>query len=147
MYTERTRPVKSFLFELIGRACVSYAGFSDWLFGRMAAALLDSSVWVKMRVASVAMALLVLVDRERVEAEKQEIVDWKERNELNLMQAAVKLKEHALEFGSWTEDHTQAINDVGFALVDECDWEEDRAQEYLGSIIESMPGLDWRTEE
>ena len=147
MYSDKPLAVRNLLFDLVGRSCMIYAGASDWIFSRLANALLVSSVWVKIRVASIAMALLVLIDAERVKEEQEEIKDERDRSELGLMQAAVKLKDHALEIGTWTDNHTMALNDVGYALVEECGWTEERSHEYLSSIIETIPGLDWHLEQ
>ena len=135
--------MRSFLFELVGRLCVMYAYGSDWLFSRLANMLLASSVWIKIKVATIAMALLVMIDSDRVKAEQAENEELKSRNELHLMQTAIRLKEHALENGDWSDAHTEALNDIGTVLMNECDWTEERAHGYLTSLLESVPGINW----
>lgn len=139
--------MRSFLYNLVTRLCVLYAMVSDWLFPRLANLLLASSVWVKIKVATIAMSLVVRIDPERVEQERQEIKETKSRNELSLMQAAIKIKEHALENGGWSDSHTEALNDVGTVLMNECDWGEERTHEYLAEILNGLPGLEWYFDE
>lgn len=139
--------MRSFLYNLVTRLCVLYAMVSDWLFPRLANLLLASSVWVKIKVATIAMSLVVRIDPERVEQERQEIKETKSRNELSLMQAAIKIKEHALENGGWSDSHTEALSDVGTVLMNECDWEEERTHEYLAEILNGLPGLEWYFDE
>lgn len=139
--------MRSFLYNLVTRLCVLYAMVSDWLFPRLANLLLASSVWVKIKVATIAMSLVVRIDPERVEQERQEIKETKSRNELSMMQAAIKIKEHALENGGWSDSHTEALNDVGTVLMNECDWGEERTHEYLAEILNGLPGLEWYFDE
>ena len=93
------------------------------------------------------MTLLVMIDSERVDEEQRQNEENRSRNELNLMQTAIRLKEHAMEHGEWSDVHTEALNDIGTVLMNECNWEEARAHEYLTSILEGVPGLDWYIDE
>lgn len=65
----------------------------------------------------------------------------KQSAELELLSNATKLKEHALETGEWTEEHSEALNAIGNALLNSCDWDEDDIHQYLKEVVESGTGL------
>lgn len=70
-----------------------------------------------------------------------------QQTELNLLASVTKLKEHAISIGEWTEQHTEAINAVGNALFNDCDWDEEHVHQYLKEVVESIPGLQYHEPE
>ena len=52
-------------------------------------------------------------------------------------------KEHALETGDWTDQHTIAIEAIGNALLNECNWEEEDVHRYLREVVETDTGLSY----
>ena len=66
--------------------------------------------------------------------------------ELKLLGAAQQVRDHAKETGDWTDNHTDAINAVGEALVVEAGWQEENVHVYLKEIVESIEGLEYGTD-
>ena len=67
--------------------------------------------------------------------------------ELRLLASATQVRDHAKETDDWTERHTEALNAIGDALIEEIGWEEDSVHQYLKSLVESIDGLEYGTEE
>ena len=62
--------------------------------------------------------------------------------ELKLLEAAYKVRNHA-QASDWSDEHTQALEAVGDALLNECGWEEERVHDKLREIVESIEGLQY----
>lgn len=106
---------------------------------------------LKTAVARLSIYLMQLIDETRLqemqeEQEAQEELS-KQSTELTLLQSASSVKENALKAGEWTEGHTQALQGIGNALVEECDWDEQHVYQYLKEIVESIPGLQFGVED
>lgn len=67
--------------------------------------------------------------------------------ELRLLASATQVRDHAKETDDWTDRHTEALNAIGDALIAEIGWEEDSVHQYLKSLVESIDGLEYGTEE
>ena len=67
--------------------------------------------------------------------------------ELRLLAAANQVRDHAKETGDWTDQHTEALNAIGDALMGEHGWQEDSVHQYLRALVESIDGLEYGTEE
>lgn len=88
-------------------------------------------------------AVVKFADRERIEAAEQ-LVELKAQNiELKLLASASKVRDHAVETDDWTDHHTQAIEAIGDALLNECNWEEEHIHNYLREIVQSVDGLTY----
>jgi predicted transcriptional regulator len=66
--------------------------------------------------------------------------------ELKLLTGASQVRDHAREMGDWTEQHSDAIEAIGEALVGELGWEEGHVHQYLREIVESIDGLEYDVE-
>ena len=101
-------------------------------------------------VAKLGIYLMKKVDEERFEeqlAEEEAQLELEQQaTELELLSNATKLKEHALESGDWTDQHTEALNAIGNALLNDCDWDEDSVHQYLKDVVESGTGLSYGRE-
>lgn len=67
--------------------------------------------------------------------------------ELRLLASAGQVRDHALESGDWTDRHTEALNALGDALMVEAGWQEESVHQYLKSLVESIDGLEYGTED
>ncbi len=67
--------------------------------------------------------------------------------ELRLLASANQVRDHAKETEDWTDRHTEALNAIGDALIAEIGWEEESVHQYLKSLVESIDGLEYGTEE
>lgn len=101
----------------------------------------------KVLLAKGGIFLLNLIDAdlfaEKVAEEEAQKELERMNSELELMSNATKLKEHALETGDWTDQHTIAIEAIGNALLNECDWEEEDVHRYLREVVETDTGLSY----
>ena len=65
---------------------------------------------------------------------------------MNLMMAAVRVKENAEETDDWTEDHSETLNMIGVTLIQECNWKPEQVHNYFKPLVESIDGLDYGTD-
>lgn len=140
--------MKSFLFESTVR--VTY--FLVWAVERLGAVAVFIPLWtthkLKWLVATIGHAIMMSLDAERVdtvEAEAEMESEAKAVNdELSLLTTAGKVRDHAQETGDWTDYHTEAINQIGEALLNHCEWEEEAVHQYLRGVVESIEGLEYQ---
>ena len=140
--------MKSLLFESTVR--VTY--FLVWAIERLGAVAVFIPLWVthklKWLVATIGHAIMMNLDAERVdtvEAEAEMESEAKAVNdELSLLTTAGKVRDHAQETGDWTDYHTEAINQIGEALLNHCEWEEEAVHQYLRGVVESIEGLEYQ---
>lgn len=81
------------------------------------------------------------------EAEKSGGELQRQSIELRLLASAAQVRDHAKETDDWTDRHTEALNAIGDALIEEIGWEEDSVHQYLKSLVESIDGLEYGSEE
>jgi len=67
--------------------------------------------------------------------------------ELRLLSSANQVRDHARETDDWTDRHTEALNAIGDALMVEAGWEEDSVHQYLRSLVVSIEGLEYGTDD
>ena len=94
--------------------------------------------------------MLQLIDKESYDEVQEQLsqfnqaVENQQMNlELELLNALSQVRDHAKDFGDWTEHHSHALEAVGNALLNECDWEEESVHRYLKQIVESIDGLEY----
>lgn len=126
-------------FELVLKASDRFWAFmavaSTWIGGKMH--------WL---IGQTAIVALKIVDKEKLDEIKAQADLSKQQAELELMSSASKLRDHAVETGEWGAEHTFAINAIGEALINACDWEEDAVHNYLRGVVEAVPGLQYDIE-
>lgn len=102
---------------------------------------------LRVGIAKLAVVLMKRIDKEAYQQtidEAEAAQELKQQStELELLSNATKLKEHALETGEWTDDHSEALNAIGNALLNDCDWDEDDIHQYLRDVVESGTGLSY----
>ena len=139
--------MKSFLFESTVR--VTY--FLVWAIERVGAVVVFVPLWtthkLKWLVANIGHAIMMTLDGPRVdEVEEQAVMESEAKavnDELSLLTTAGKIRDHAQEHGDWTDYHTEALNQIGEALLNECGWEEGAVHQYLRQVVESIEGLEY----
>ena len=107
-------------------------------------------------VGNVGYFLMNLIDKKKVEVYSQ-LVDSLEQPgmtelesqamELRLLASAGQVRDPAKAEDDWTDRHTDALNAIGDALIREAGWKEDSVHQYLKSLVESIDGLEYGTEE
>ena len=107
-------------------------------------------------VGSIGYFLMNLIDKQRVEMYTKLIEGMEEPGrtelesqamELRLLASANQVRDHAKETDDWTDRHTEALNAIGDALIQEAGGEEDSVHQYLKGLVESIDGLEYGTEE
>ena len=107
-------------------------------------------------VGNVGYFLMNLIDKKRVKMYSQMIdsIDQpgmteleSQAMELRLLASANQVRDHAKQTDDWTDRHTEALNAIGDALIREAGWQEDSVHQYLKSLVESIDGLEYGTEE
>lgn len=107
-------------------------------------------------VGTIGYALMNLIDKQRVEMYSKIIHGIEQPGmselesqamELRLLASANQVRDHAKETDDWTDRHTEALNAIGDALIVEAGWEEESVHQYLKSLVESIDGLQYGTEE
>lgn len=92
-------------------------------------------------------AVLWLIDKDRIHHADQ-VVEQEEINlELSNMMQAVRIKQDALNRGMWTSKHSEGLNELANSFYGECSWSKNRIHTYLRSIVESIPGLQYESQD
>ena len=109
--------------------------------------------WSIKLIAVVSYQLMQKLDPEQMRmmaqltaAQEQPDIIGMQQTELRLLGAANSVKEHAETTGDWTDQHSEAIEAISNALLNECSWEEDDIHGYMKRLVESIDGLEYGTE-
>ena len=106
-------------------------------------------------IGNVGYFLMKLIDAKKVKSYEKLIEASEEQGselasqamELRLLASANQVRDHARETDDWTDRHTEALNAIGDALMVEAGWEEESVHQYLKSLVESIEGLEYGTED
>ena len=135
--------MKPFLFSAISRTTYAIIWVLDQsvnLFARIVAYVAGALRWL---VAKTGQFLMEKLTPEQFNEVQRQIEFETQQAELKLLSSASDLKEHAVDIGEWTESHTEALNAIGNALLNDCNWEEQHVHDYLRRVVESVPGLQY----
>ena len=140
--------MKQLFFEATAAITIGLIRVSDGFYSLLAR--LSSIMFAVSRatIASTGHWLLGLIDLEQREKINQEADQVKEleaqRIELDLLQSATKVRDHAKANNEWNASHSEEIVAIGNALLNECDWDEEHVHQYLKEVVESLPGLTYQ---
>ena len=135
--------MKPALFRATSYATYALIWLSDRLFGLVIWLLSWAAHLSRVAIANIGkLALEKGFPEQYAEVEEQLSLE-SQQTELDLLASVTKLKEHAISIGEWTDQHTEAINAVGNALLNDCDWDEEHIHQYMRGVIESVPGLQY----
>lgn len=116
-----------------------------WLNDRIAAVLIWALAWTsagsKWLIANIGRQLMKLLTPDQLAEVEGQLELETQQTELELLATASQLKEHAVENEDWTDQHTEALNAIANALLNECDWEEEAVHGWMRRMVESVPGL------
>lgn len=87
--------------------------------------------------------ILRLIDKERYEHQTSVIEQSGELSELELLKAAVQVRDDALRGRVWTMQHTAALNRIGNTLHFHFGWEIPRIHTYLREVVEAIPNMTY----
>ncbi len=133
--------MKGFLFQAVATVSAWHIATIQWISGLLCSTIGNVSYWLMKRIDAKKVAVYeeVLRPEGQSELEAQGL-------ELKLMGSAIQVRDHALETDDWTEQHTEALNAIGDALIVEAGWEEDNVHTYLKELVESIDGLEYGLE-
>lgn len=138
--------MKKHLFNAVSVLTYSSIWLSDHVFTFLIWALAWASGYHRWLVAAIGARVMKKVDPEEYEAIQGKMELESQQTELELLASASKLKEHAAKIEDWTDRHTEELNSIANALISECNWDEQHVHDYMRSIVESIPGLTYKTE-
>jgi hypothetical protein len=139
--------MKKTLFHIISWSTYALVVASDKGAAALTWVIAWSSAISRWLIASGGQILMQKFTPEQWEEVRAQIQLESQQTELELLSSVSKLKEHAIETGNWTNDHTDALTAVGNALLNDCDWDEEHVHQYLKEVVESVPGLKYSTPE
>ena len=134
--------MKKLAFDIVSSASVRIIHASDWVFDKLAAVVVFLAEFHRRGFATVGMLLMNLIDKERVENAESQIEARAADLELKLLNAAIQVRDHA-EQSDWTDQHSEAIEAVGNALLNDCGWDDDSVHFWLKDLVETIPGLNF----
>lgn len=102
--------------------------------------LAQAAQWLISNAAMFALAQISPADHQAALAEMEEEA---RQLEIKLMAKVIKIRDHAAESESWTEEHSDAIAAIATALVENCGWDETAAHRYMKDVIDKIPGLEY----
>lgn len=146
--------MRKITFAIVSFVSANVIRFLLWTAGVLSAAIMWSANRTCQGIAKASYALMKVLDKEAIDqyeaminiaTPSSELVV--QQTELNLLDAANKVKIHAEATGHWTDDHSDALEAVSNALLNECEWEEDDIHAYMKRLVESIDGLEYGTEE
>jgi len=106
-------------------------------------------------IGNIGYFLMKLIDAKKVRSYEKLIEASEEQGseiesqamELRLLSSANQVRDHARETDDWTDRHTEALNAIGDALMVEAGWQEESVHQYLKSLVESIEGLEYGTDD
>ena len=136
--------MRAFLFKAVTQTSAALIGLAGVL-----------NVTALRVIGNVGYFLMKLIDAKKVKSYEKLIEASEEQGselesqamELRLLSSANQVRDHARETDDWTDRHTEALNAIGDALMVEAGWEEESVHRYLKSLVESIEGLEYGTDD
>ena len=136
--------MRALLFNLVTKVSASLIWLISWI-----------NQFALKVVGNVGYFLMKLIDDKKVKTYEKLLEATEDGGselqsqaiELRLLSSANQVRDHALETADWTDRHTEALNAIGDALMVEAGWEEESVHQYLRSLVESIEGLEYGTED
>ncbi len=140
--------MRNLFFGIVARITYSLIRIVDVLFGLPATFLQFLTDSTRTTIAVAGVSLMTAIDPAQSKAMESEASTQpgeleSQGMELKLLQAAYRVRDNAVEIGDWTDDHTEAIEAIGTALLLEMGWEEEFVHSHLKSVVETIDGLEY----
>ena len=141
-YSEKA--MKNFLFQAVAKVSAFFIRTN-----------LRVVTTVNSLIGQLAYAVMIIIDKKKLAIYEQIAVSegfgpselTVQQTELNLLNSASQVRDHAKETGDWTDQHTEAINAIAGSLILEFGWSEDQVNRYLKEVVESIDGLQFGLED
>jgi len=134
--------MKNFLFQVVAQVSAFFIQLNQRV-----------AITLNSFIGRTAYVLMAMIDRQKLSLYEQIAVTEGDQElvlqqtELNLLNAASQVRDHAKATDEWTAQHTEAINSIAESLMLHFDWEEDYVNQYMKEVIESIDGLEFDLEE
>ena len=130
------------IFNAVVRLTELSIKLSDWIFAIPTWVVLNLGLLSRSTIAKIGLFTMRVIDRDQLEA-IQELNEFEgeqlhsQQTELELLSAASTIRDHYLETGEWTPEHTMALEAVSNKLLNDCGWEEDDIHAYMRRVVEA----------
>jgi len=138
------------LFRFYASMAAVYLVAIDRLTAVICTVLIFLNEWNKKLSAAFNLKMLEAIHPESMREVNTEIEKIQQRHEaemasleLNLIKAVHQVRDHARAYQDWTEQHTDAVEAVGNALIEECGWYEGDVHQLIKEAVESIDGLKY----
>ena len=134
--------MKNFLFQVVAQVSAFFIQLNQRI-----------AISLNSFIGRTAYVLMAMIDRQKLSFYEQMGVTEGDQElalqqtELNLLNAASQVRDHAQATDEWTPRHTEAINAIAESLMLQFGWEEDNVNQYLKEVVESIDGLEFDLEE
>ena len=135
--------MKNSLFQALSYATYAGIWLCDKVGGIVVTIIAYAFGWTRWLIANIGQFLMQKLTPEQWAEVQGQLELSNQQTELELLATAGQLKEHAEELGEWTDSHTEALEAVGQALLNECNWEEESVHGWMRRLVESIPGLSY----
>ena len=136
--------MRAFLFKAVTQTSAVLIGLTGWL-NFAALKIIGNTGYFLMKLID---AKKVKSYEKLIEASEGQGSELESQGiELRLLASANQVRDHARETDDWTDRHTEALNAIGDALMVEAGWEEESVHQYLKSLVESIEGLEYGTDD
>ena len=135
--------MRRFLANALSTVGVLAINFCDWTYPMFLRLLNLTHVVARSTSANIIYFLVNKVDPTAIKEAEDNLQLKSQQIELELLASASKVRDDAVANGDWTDDHTEALNAVGNALIGSCNWDEDHVHSYLKGVVESVEGLTY----
>jgi HD-GYP domain-containing protein (c-di-GMP phosphodiesterase class II) len=138
------------LFRFYASMAAVYLVAIDRLTAVICTVLIFLNEWNKKLSAAFNIKMLEAIHPESMREANTEIEKMQQRHEaemasieLKLIKAVHQVRDHARASQDWTEQHSDAVEAVGNALIEECGWEEGDVHQLIKEAVESIDGLEY----
>jgi hypothetical protein len=130
------------IFNAVVRVTELSIKLSDWIFAIPTWVVLNLGLFSRSTIAKIGLFGMRMIDRDQLEAiqELNEVEGEQlhsQQTELELLSAASTIRDHYMETGEWTPEHTMALEAVSNKLLNDCGWEEDDIHAYMRRVVEA----------
>lgn len=139
--------MRKFFFEIVSVSTYGLITLSDHFHDFVVGLISFTNQSIKWIVAHFGGNAMKIIDPKSYEEIQQRLEARDSQIELELLNNVSLLKEDALEKGEWSEQHTEALQAIGNALVGQCNWQEHHVHQYMKGVVESIPGLAYSTDD
>ena len=138
------------LFKFYASVAAIYLVTVDRLTAIICTILIFINDWNKKLSAAINVKMLEVIHPESMREANIEIEKMQQRHEaemasleLKLIKAVHQVRDHAKAAQDWTEQHSDAVEAVGNALMEECGWGERDVHQLIKEAVESIDGLEY----